>query len=180
MIPNELINAVNAELQAAKIKHPQFSDTMYEGAAVITEELGEFVREINLYFEGKTPYMGNIHVELLQLMGTCVRFYEEFLGKNKNITNLLREPAEMPDCEGSIIKLNAIRPDYYKLPNGKDTIDVIAEVFGKDAAVNFCLGNALKYITRAGKKEGNRFEQDLNKATEYLNRAIKLRFKHGN
>ena len=92
----------------------------------------------------------------------------------KPVTDLLREPAEMPDCEGSMVASNPIRPDHYKLLNGKDTIDIMAETLGNEAAINFCMGNALKYITRAGKKEGNSFEQDLSKATEYLNRAIKL------
>jgi hypothetical protein len=37
----------------------------------------------------------------------------------------------------------------------------------------FCLGNALKYILRAGQKEGNTFLQDLKKARWYLDRLIK-------
>ena len=36
--------------------------------------------------------------------------------------------------------------------------------------LDFCLGNAVKYILRAGKKED--FKQDLEKAIFYLNRKI--------
>ena len=36
--------------------------------------------------------------------------------------------------------------------------------------LDFCLGNAVKYILRAGKKED--FKQDLEKAIWYLNRKI--------
>ena len=36
----------------------------------------------------------------------------------------------------------------------------------------FCLGNALKYIGRAGKKEGSPELQDLKKAAWYLSRYI--------
>ena len=37
-----------------------------------------------------------------------------------------------------------------------------------DKQLNFCLGNAVKYIVRAGKKEGNSAEQDIRKAIQYL------------
>ena len=37
---------------------------------------------------------------------------------------------------------------------------------------DFCIGNAIKYLIRAGKKEGNSEEQDLAKARWYLKRAL--------
>lgn len=36
----------------------------------------------------------------------------------------------------------------------------------------FCLGTAMKYLFRAGKKAGNSYEQDLKKARWYLRRAL--------
>lgn len=38
--------------------------------------------------------------------------------------------------------------------------------------LGFCLGNAVKYISRAGKKEGVSAEQDLKKALWYVERQI--------
>lgn len=38
--------------------------------------------------------------------------------------------------------------------------------------LDFCLGNVVKYISRAGKKEGNSLIQDLEKAKWYLERRI--------
>lgn len=38
--------------------------------------------------------------------------------------------------------------------------------------LGFCLGNALKYISRAGKKPGVPAEKDLRKARWYIDRAI--------
>ncbi len=38
--------------------------------------------------------------------------------------------------------------------------------------LDFCLGNTVKYISRAGKKEGNNLKQDLEKAMWYLQRRI--------
>ncbi|MBP8762246.1 MAG: DUF3310 domain-containing protein [Acetoanaerobium sp.] len=38
--------------------------------------------------------------------------------------------------------------------------------------LDFCLGNAVKYISRAGKKEIDKTVQDLEKAKWYLERKI--------
>lgn len=39
--------------------------------------------------------------------------------------------------------------------------------------LGFCLGNAVKYISRAGKKDPNKEIEDLKKAMFYLDREIK-------
>lgn len=38
--------------------------------------------------------------------------------------------------------------------------------------LGFCLGNTIKYISRAGKKDNNSYLQDLEKAKWYLEREI--------
>lgn len=38
----------------------------------------------------------------------------------------------------------------------------------KDKNLNYFLGNAIKYISRAGKKDKNAYIQDLKKAIDYL------------
>jgi len=43
--------------------------------------------------------------------------------------------------------------------------------------LGFCLGNVVKYISRAGKKEQNDTVQDLKKALWYLERDIEYRLK---
>lgn len=60
--------------------------------------------------------------------------------------------------------MQEIRADYYK-SGGMEAFDVI-DAFD----LGFNLGNAFKYIARAGKK-GNKSE-DLRKAVTYLNREI--------
>lgn len=57
-------------------------------------------------------------------------------------------------------------PDHYT--DGK--IEVID--FIEDQRLGFCLGNAVKYISRAGKKDSERYTDDLEKAIWYLNREI--------
>lgn len=58
-------------------------------------------------------------------------------------------------------------PSYYN--TGKyEVIDVI-----EDWQLGFCLGNAVKYIARAGKKDPKKTVEDLLKAAWYLDREIK-------
>lgn len=68
------------------------------------------------------------------------------------------------------IEQNVVHPSHY---GGKDdpyeTIKVI-DAWGLDK--NFCLGNVIKYISRAGKKDGNSLLQDLMKAQFYLNYEV--------
>lgn len=59
-------------------------------------------------------------------------------------------------------------PSHYTSGN----IEVID--FLEDQGFNYHLGNAVKYISRAGKKDPDKTVQDLRKAVWYLNRYIGL------
>lgn len=62
---------------------------------------------------------------------------------------------------------------YGGADNPYEAIKVI-EAWG----LGFCLGNTVKYISRAGKKETDKTVQDLEKAKWYLEREIeKLKYK---
>ena len=43
-----------------------------------------------------------------------------------------------------------------------------------DKKLGFCLGNAVKYITRAGHKDPEKIIEDLEKAVFYINYEIKM------
>lgn len=58
------------------------------------------------------------------------------------------------------------RPAHYT--DGK--IEVID--FIQDKNLGFCLGNTVKYIARAGKKDPDKHIEDLKKARWYLDREI--------
>lgn len=62
---------------------------------------------------------------------------------------------------------NVNHPSHYT--DGK--IEVIE--FIEDKGLGFCLGNAIKYISRAGKKDPNKEIEDLEKAIWYIKRRIK-------
>lgn len=67
-------------------------------------------------------------------------------------------------------------PDRYA--GGKyECIDIMLDVFGKEAVKHFCLLNAFKYIWRQEKKGG---VEDVKKAVFYLNKYIELSDSHEN
>jgi hypothetical protein len=56
-------------------------------------------------------------------------------------------------------------PPHYKLANGVEVIQLTEQL-------NFCRGNAVKYIARAGRKDRASEIEDLLKARWYINREI--------
>ena len=59
-------------------------------------------------------------------------------------------------------------PGYYK----QGSLEVIDAIEG--LCLPFHLGNALKYIARAGKKDPGKLTEDLQKAIWYINRYIEF------
>ena len=57
-------------------------------------------------------------------------------------------------------------PSYYT----DGTIEVIEYI--EDKKLGYCLGNAVKYISRAGKKDPAKEIEDLQKADWYIKRRI--------
>lgn len=64
---------------------------------------------------------------------------------------------------------DAINPDHYKV-GGIETIDYLEAKMTPEQFEGFCVGNALKYISRAGHK--NDVDEDYRKAIWYLQRVI--------
>lgn len=60
---------------------------------------------------------------------------------------------------------NVNHPAHYKLGNGAEVIDITENL-------NFCRGNAVKYLCRAGQKDPDKEVEDLEKARWYINREI--------
>ena len=60
-----------------------------------------------------------------------------------------------------------INTDHYKDGRKHEPWDVI-----RDWDLGYFTGNALKYISRAGRKTGNSYGQDLTKAITYLQKEL--------
>ncbi len=74
----------------------------------------------------------------------------------------------MPEVIGEFGEDVVNHPKHYGgEDNPYEAIKVI-EAWG----LGFCLGNTVKYISRAGKKDAQAYVEDLQKARWYLDRAI--------
>ena len=63
-------------------------------------------------------------------------------------------------------------PNHYT-QGGIETINFIIKSLGKEGAADYCLGNVIKYVSRAKFKENEL--QDVKKAQWYLNKAVELK-----
>lgn len=116
-----------------------------EGAYDCSNKIGYITNEKS--FNGKLAEKPGINVKLED--GTVWRIDPK--------AKVAREP----------VGLDSIKPSYYN--DTKITpFDVI-----DDWGLNFYEGNAIKYIKRAGKKDGNSRLQDLKKVREYIDHEIK-------
>jgi len=68
----------------------------------------------------------------------------------------------------TVVKESVKHPDHYLKNTGHEVIDVIMAW-----KLGFPLGNAIKYIARAGKKDPAKEIEDLQKAKEYIDIWIK-------
>ena len=92
--------------------------------------------------------------------------------KNKLCTNckagiMCHCNKEKQILDEEIAKESVDHPTHYLKDTGFEVIDVI-----KAWKLDFELGNAIKYIARAGKKDKSKLKEDLNKAIWYINYHI--------
>lgn len=81
----------------------------------------------------------------------------------------VNEPATYPN--ETVANDPVSHPSHYT--SGKyEVIDIIEDQLGLPGLRGFCLGNAIKYICRAGKKDPSKTREDLKKAEWYLHHYI--------
>lgn len=88
---------------------------------------------------------------------------------SKNCTGYHMSDTEVNEAYDIVFNnkpIDAVNPSHYK--DGK--IEVIDYI--EDKKLGFCLGNAVKYISRAGKKDPSKEVEDLKKAKWYIERRI--------
>ena len=66
-------------------------------------------------------------------------------------------------------------PSHYNLPNRKECIDEMIDIYGLKDVAKWCEITAYKYKYRAGHKDS--FTQDMQKATWYIIKARELKSK---
>ena len=88
------------------------------------------------------------------------------MNEQQNSGDWLREQTKQNDVQAANDNVN--HPAHYTDGN----IEVIE--FIEDKRLPYHLGNAIKYISRAGKKSPDTLIEDLEKAVWYINRYINL------
>lgn len=66
---------IEAELQRAKRKHPDFPRDMYKQLAIMQEEAGEVVKAV-LHYDYEEGSKEDIREELIQTAAMCMRMLE--------------------------------------------------------------------------------------------------------
>lgn len=69
------------------------------------------------------------------------------------------------DEEAAEYQEHVNHPDHYQF-DGVEVIDLVEQM-------SFNLGNAVKYITRAGRKDASKVNEDLEKAVWYIQREAR-------
>ena len=97
---------------------------------------------------------------------------DEETGKivEKNYQTMIKAVEEMPidpdESKETVPAVDPINPSHYR---GKIEVIDFIEAYN----LGFCLGNVVKYVSRAGKKYPDKEVEDLRKASWYLERRIK-------
>lgn len=66
---------------------------------------------------------------------------------------------------------NVNHPAHYELPGGIECFDVLLATQGVEAVKSFCICNAVKYLFRRNRKNG---DEDVKKAAWYVAKYIEL------
>ena len=105
---------------------------------------------------------------------SCIDGIEAWLESPTEENQPADKHVDLHKVADEVTRDNVNHPDHYN--HGK--IEVID--FIEDKELGFHLGNAVKYISRAGRKDANKTIEDLRKATWYLNRQIERLERGGN
>lgn len=94
---------------------------------------------------------------------------EGIYGNNTSIvTSTFGSPKDLSD---RVVKLSpGPRPIYYGGESNTYEVFKVLEAWGLDR--DFYLGNVIKYVVRAGKKNPGKYKEDLEKAIVYLQKRI--------
>ena len=94
---------------------------------------------------------------------------------NNTIEQIQNLNPENYNKDGIYEQKDNVNPDHYKnSDNDIECIDAIEAALGREGCINFCIGNAIKYLWRWRNKNG---VEDLCKAEWYITHARVLEGK---
>ena len=126
------------------------------------------------------PETSNTYNKSLKIMAEIAanksqEMYKDYIRKNEPSPYVGNDPfagtkpkaVTVPDCTA---KVSPLRPAHYGCDGNVYEVFNVLEAWGLDK--DFYLGNVIKYIARAGKKDSTKELEDLEKAEVYLKRRI--------
>ena len=104
----------------------------------------------------------------------CKHYEKNYRCKIFSITNTVEPCQFWESCINEVKEVNETVKEDDPVNHPKHYTDGRIEVieYIEDKNLGFCLGNAIKYISRAGKKEKDKEITDLRKAIWYIERRI--------
>lgn len=148
------------------------------GDKVIIKSWDTMVAQYGLDKDGdiKTPveYFTRSMREWCNQVLTVKRICDDqlYLMENCRVYKFTDEMIAGLDTDESPVEEAVDHPSHYNREGAMECINEMVLVFGKEAAMHFCLLNAWKYRYRAADKNG---EEDLKKSDWYLNKYRELR-----
>jgi hypothetical protein len=117
------------------------------------------------------PETSNTYTKSLKIMAELAanksqEMYKDYIRKD-SFAGAKPTPVTLPDLNA---KPYPLRPAHYGGPDNPYEVFNVLEAWGLDK--DFYLGNVIKYIARAGKKDATKELEDLEKAEVYLKRRI--------
>lgn len=127
--------------------------------------------------EGKKAWFRGDKEHGKELMDKLIR---EYGAKNMLHCMVKRDTGLAKSIEAEGIEMSCEKyemvnhPSHYNM-YGKEVIDMMVSIWGKDATAQWCEMTAFKYRMRMGSKPDNDISQDLAKEAWYLSRRDELK-----
>jgi len=102
------------------------------------------------------------------------------------VTNALDDYKELVGSEypAKIVKVTQedydyVRPQHYKQEDGRETWEIMVDIYGPEKVADWCELTAYKYKSRMGKKPNEGIDREQGKIDWYENKAREIREKIG-
>lgn len=120
--------------------------------------------------ETTTTYNRSLKIMAEIAANKSKEMYNNYIRKTETSPYVGKDPFAGAKPKPVILPNSALRPNHYGGENSTYEVFNVLEAWGLDK--DFYLGNVIKYIARAGKKDVTKELEDLEKAEVYLKRRI--------
>ena len=127
---------------------------------------------IGIYVQSFTDIKGGDVIKLSMWDSGAYRYFWEHEVEPINIPKSKTEPMGIDAIAG--VKDNPIKPNHYQI-NGMEIWDIQIKTWGVEKFIAHLEMSAFEYRHRAGKKEGQPYQRDIEKALTLENKIKELK-----